>query len=66
MSFYLISISRTADGTESYGRILENQNLFIQETLSLSYLLNINSSLKVSKELRHHLLKNVNVISEIV
>ena len=45
MSFYwifnLISIRDTTDGTESYYRISVNQNLFIEETLWVSYLLNI-------------------------
>ena len=52
VSFYwilsLISISGSTSVTEFYHRILVNKNLFIQETLSVSYLLNINSSLKIN------------------
>ena len=47
----LISISGTSDGGgESYDRILGNQSLFTQETLWVSYLVHINSSLKASEE----------------
>ena len=37
-------------GGESYDRILGNQSLFTQETLWVSYLVHINSSLKASEE----------------
>ena len=45
LNLNLISISGTADGNKSYDKILVNQNLFMQETLWVSYLVNINSSL---------------------
>ena len=54
----LISISGTSDGAESSDRILVNQNLFTQETMWVSYLVHINSSLKAREEFTSSFIKH--------